>query len=92
LLLQLLLVLQDCTPKSPSHSCRLGNAFTLWLGIDPPDLFFYAFLPPLLLHSALSIDYFLFNKAREGAGGHSKQFVWPALLHPALPFALACPF
>ena len=43
--------------------CRLGNAFTLWLGINPPELFFYAFLPPLLLDSALSIDYFLFNKA-----------------------------
>ena len=46
--------------------CRLGNAFTLWLGINPPELFFYAFLPPLLLDSALSIDYFLFNKAGQG--------------------------
>lgn len=41
---------------------RLGNAISLWLGIQPPDLFFYAFLPPLLLDSALSIDYFLFHK------------------------------
>jgi hypothetical protein len=28
-------------------------------------MFFYAFLPPLLLDSALSINYFLFNKASE---------------------------
>ena len=47
----------------PLNLGRLGNAFTLWLGIDPPEVFFYAFLPPLLLDSALSIDYFLFIKA-----------------------------
>ncbi|EFN55361.1 expressed protein [Chlorella variabilis] len=59
----------------PWNLGRLGNAFTLWLGIDPPDLFFYAFLPPLLLHSALSIDYFLFNKA--GAGPASGRYQPP---------------
>ena len=49
----------------PSHlSPRLGNAFTLWLGMTPPELFLYAFLPPLLLDAALSIDYFLFNKVK----------------------------
>ena len=31
--------------------------------MTPPELFLYAFLPPLLLDAALSIDYFLFNKA-----------------------------
>ncbi|PSC69954.1 Sodium hydrogen exchanger 7 [Micractinium conductrix] len=46
----------------PFNLGRLGNAFTLWLGIDPPEIFFYAFLPPLLLDSALSIDFFLFRK------------------------------
>ncbi|GAB4814387.1 hypothetical protein N2152v2_001433 [Parachlorella kessleri] len=46
----------------PVNLGRLGNAFTLWLGMDPPDLFFYAFLPPLLLDSALTIDIFLFKK------------------------------
>ncbi|PRW44236.1 Sodium hydrogen exchanger 7 [Chlorella sorokiniana] len=46
----------------PFNLGRLGNAFTLWLGIDPPEIFFFAFLPPLLLDSALSIDYFLFKK------------------------------
>ena len=58
-------------PRTPAPVLRsLGNAFTLWLGIDPPEIFFYAFLPPLLLDSALSIDFFLFRKAREGGLPH----------------------
>lgn len=70
-----------CHTTQPALHCtalhRLGNAFTLWLGINPPELFFYAFLPPLLLDSALSIDYFLFNKARGGVAG------WLAVSLPA---------
>lgn len=42
---------------------RLGNAISLWLGIQPPDLFFYAFLPPLLVDAALRLDWFVFTKA-----------------------------
>jgi hypothetical protein len=59
----------------PVPARRLGNAFTLWLGIDPPEIFFYAFLPPLLLDSALSIDYFLFHKVgrRRGAGASQQM-------------------
>ncbi|KAL4430847.1 hypothetical protein ABPG75_006103 [Micractinium tetrahymenae] len=41
---------------------RLGNAISLWLGIQPPDLFFYAFLPPLLVDAALRLDWFVFTK------------------------------
>ncbi|KAI7841566.1 hypothetical protein COHA_004736 [Chlorella ohadii] len=41
---------------------RLGNAISLWLGIQPPDLFFYAFLPPLLVDAALRLDWFTFSK------------------------------
>ena len=53
----------------PFNLGRLGNALTLWLGINPPELFFYAFLPPLLLDSALSLDYFLFKKVWRPGGG-----------------------
>ncbi|PSC68844.1 Sodium hydrogen exchanger 7 [Micractinium conductrix] len=41
---------------------RLGNAISLWLGMQPPDLFFYAFLPPLLVDAALRIDWYRFTK------------------------------
>lgn len=46
----------------PFNLGRLGNAVTLWLGISPPELFFYAFLPPLLVSSALQLDFFIFKK------------------------------
>ena len=48
---------------------RLSNAISLWLGIQPPDLFFYAFLPPLLVDAALRLNFFVFQKAG-GRGGH----------------------
>ena len=41
---------------------RVGNAFTLFLGIDPPDMLLYAFLPPLLLDAAIRLDWFSFRK------------------------------
>lgn len=41
---------------------RLSNAIALWLGIQPPDLFFYAFLPPLLVDAALRMDFYIFKK------------------------------
>ncbi|KDD76916.1 hypothetical protein H632_c68p2, partial [Helicosporidium sp. ATCC 50920] len=41
---------------------HLSNAITVWLNIQPPDLFFYAFLPPLLVDSAIRIDSFVFRK------------------------------
>jgi hypothetical protein len=41
---------------------HISNSITLWLGISPPDLFFYAFLPPLLVDSAIRIDFFMFSK------------------------------
>lgn len=41
---------------------HLTNAATLWMGMEPAELFLYVFLPPLLLDSAVRIDYFLFRK------------------------------
>lgn len=48
----------------PFNLGRVGNSTVLWLGIDPPELFFYVFLPPLLLDAAMSIDWFLFRKLK----------------------------
>ena len=41
---------------------QVSNALALWLNIQPPFLFFYAFLPPLLVDSAIKIDFFMFRK------------------------------
>eukprot|EP00892_Ulva_mutabilis_P007352 jgi/Ulvmu1/498/UM001_0506.1 len=41
---------------------HLSNATALWMGINPPDVFLYVFLPPLLLDSAIRIDFFTFRK------------------------------
>lgn len=41
---------------------RLSNSVALWLGLSPPDLFFYIFLPPVLLDAALKIDTALFRR------------------------------
>jgi hypothetical protein len=40
----------------------LSNSIALWLNVQPATLFFYAFLPPLLLEAALKVDMFLFKK------------------------------
>lgn len=41
---------------------ELSNALNVWIGIRPAKLFFYIFLPPLLLDSAVRIDFFIFKK------------------------------
>lgn len=41
---------------------QISNAISLWLSIQPADLFFYAFLPPLLLEQAIRVDFFMFRK------------------------------
>ncbi len=49
-----------------NSACNMGplsNAITLWLGIQPADVFLYVFLPPLLLDSAVRTDFFTFKKA-----------------------------
>ena len=43
---------------------RFSNASAIWLGMHPPDLFFYTFLPPLLLDAAVRIEFFTFRKVR----------------------------
>ena len=37
---------------------------SLWLNIEPYELFFYVFLPPLLLDAAVKLDFFLFKKVQ----------------------------
>ncbi|CAD7700965.1 unnamed protein product [Ostreobium quekettii] len=39
-----------------------GNSMNLWLGMQPAMLFFYIFLPPLLLEDAVRIEFFVFKK------------------------------
>ncbi|GMH41236.1 hypothetical protein BSKO_09146 [Bryopsis sp. KO-2023] len=41
---------------------HFGNGIDLWLGMQPAEIFFYVFLPPLLLDSAVRIEYFVFKK------------------------------
>ena len=48
----------------PFNLRQLGNSVSIWLGITPYELFFYIFLPPLLLDAALKIDWYMFKKAR----------------------------
>lgn len=43
---------------------RVTNALALWLGAEPSELLFYVFLPPLLLESAVRINFYLFKKVR----------------------------
>ncbi len=54
---------------------RFGNSAAWWLGIQPYELFFYVFLPPLLLDAAVRIDFFLFKKVwsknRAGRPGYA---------------------
>lgn len=47
---------------------RFGNGIDLWLSMQPAEIFFYIFLPPLLLDSAVRIDFFVFKKV--GAQGN----------------------
>jgi NhaP-type Na+/H+ or K+/H+ antiporter len=48
----------------PFNLREIGNGVALWLGIEPYELFFYIFLPPLLLDAALKIDWYIFKKVR----------------------------
>jgi NhaP-type Na+/H+ or K+/H+ antiporter len=41
---------------------EIGNSVALWLNIQPPELFLYAFLPPLIVEQAIRIDFYLFKK------------------------------
>ncbi len=46
----------------PLNMGALGNSLAIWLGIAPWQLFFYVFLPPLLLDAAVRIDWYMFRK------------------------------
>ncbi len=72
--------LQQCSDESQRRPCRLKSAETRVstasaekaaerplarpAGIRPADIFLYVFLPPLLLDSAVRMDYFVFKKVR----------------------------
>jgi hypothetical protein len=72
----------------PVNLGALGNSLAIWLGISPWQLFFYVFLPPLLLDAAVRIDWYLFKKvgvARctlmgQGMGQQSFQTQYPAFI------------
>lgn len=49
----------------PVNLGRFGNSLALWLGIEPADIFLYVFLPPMLLDSAVRIEFFIFKKVRD---------------------------
>lgn len=41
---------------------QLGNATVLWTSAQPPEIFYYIFLPALLFESASNLDFFIFKK------------------------------
>lgn len=41
---------------------HISNAISLWLSIQPADLFLYAFLPPLLVETSIRLDFFNLSK------------------------------
>jgi len=41
---------------------QIGNAVSIWLAIQPADLFFYIFIPPLVVEETIRIDLFLLRK------------------------------
>lgn len=50
----------DLPPAVVPHS----NSVVLWLNMSPADMFVYAFFPPLLLDSAVRMDFFMLRKVR----------------------------
>jgi hypothetical protein len=58
----------------PVNLGALGNSLAIWLGISPWQLFFYVFLPPLLLDAAVRIDWFMFRKVSHIA--HARTVDW----------------
>ena len=47
---------------------QLSNASAMWMGMNPPDIFLYIFLPPLLLDNASRIEFFMFRKVTHHCG------------------------
>lgn len=42
---------------------QISNSVAIWLSIQPADIFFYAFIPPLVVEETIRIDLFLLRKA-----------------------------
>lgn len=70
----------------PVNLGALGNSLAIWLGISPWQLFFYVFLPPLLLDAAVRIDWYLFKKVGMGMGCRGKQLGSVAVHIPKAAF------
>lgn len=75
---------------------HLGNAVSIWLGIQPPDLFLYVFLPPLLADAALRIRFSLFRKVGRGFGSWGCSGCIPSTVgtctkHPIGSGSARCP-
>lgn len=58
--------IHDCDPAPLLHDCVQphSNSVALWLNMSPADVFVYAFFPPLLLDSAVRMDFFMLRKVR----------------------------
>lgn len=41
---------------------ELSNAMAIWIDVSPPDLLYYAFLPPLLVDGAMRLDWRIFRR------------------------------
>lgn len=65
---------------------QLSNASAMWMGMNPPDIFLYIFLPPLLLDSASRIEFFMFRKVNTPLLAHI-SFVHYSIV---CPIALSC--
>jgi hypothetical protein len=70
----------------PVNLGALGNSLAIWLGISPWQLFFYVFLPPLLLDAAVRIDWYLFKKVGMAMGCRGKQLGSMAVHIPKAAF------
>ena len=64
----------------PVNLGALGNSLALWLGMAPWQMFFYVFLPPLLLDAAVRIDWYMFRKVRPRAPGTRCDYCFSSLL------------
>ena len=80
----------------PLNLGRFGNSIAIWLGIEPYELFFYIFLPPLLFDAAVRIDFFMFKKVRPSGqlliccGKCRKSSFLCNILNSSVAFSLRC--
>lgn len=64
----------------PVNFGRVSNALSLWLSIEPPDVFLYVFLPPILVDSAVRLNFYIFRKVWMSPDGPAAARWLPDLL------------